>query len=138
MYSNVLVPIDLEHKDQAGSMIRTAKEVAGDNAKLTLLFAMPEIPAVVGLQLPAGSAEKAKAHAEAQLQEIAKANNAPRETRTVVTVGRPHHRILEVAERAGTDLIVIASHKPGLADYLLGSVAASVVRHAKCSVHVMR
>jgi len=49
-----------------------------------------------------------------------------------------HHEILEMAKAKNVDLIVIASHKPGIADYLLGSVAAGVVRHAKCSVHVMR
>ena len=35
-------------------------------------------------------------------------------------------------------MIVIASHDPGLVDYLLGSVAARVVRHAHCSVLVTR
>ena len=37
-----------------------------------------------------------------------------------------------------TDCVVIASHRPGLQDYLLGSTAARVVRHAACSVHVLR
>ena len=46
--------------------------------------------------------------------------------------------ILDFANEAGVDLIVIASHDPGLADYLLGSVAARVVRHAHCSVFVTR
>ncbi|MFY0610801.1 MAG: universal stress protein [Hyphomicrobiaceae bacterium] len=138
MYANVLVPVDLEHKDQVGEMIRTAIEISGADAKLTLLFVLPEIPATVGLQMPAGSAEKARAHAEKQLLEISKANNAPQEASIVTAVGRPHHKILEMAERDGIDLIVMASHQPGLADYLLGSVATSVVRHAQCSVHVMR
>ena len=35
-------------------------------------------------------------------------------------------------------MIVIASHDPGLADYLLGSTAGRVVRHAHCSVLVVR
>ena len=137
MYKNVLVPVDLEHKDQAKTMIRMALDIAGDDAKLTLFFAMPEIPAVVGLHLPEGSTAKARAHAEEQLQELAKDSNASQAT-TATAVGRPHHKILELAERDGIDLIVIASHQPGFADYLLGSVAASVVRHAKCSVHVIR
>lgn len=140
MYSNVLVPIDLEHPEQAGPMIRiaTAIAIAGDDAQLTLLFAMPEIPSVVGLQLPEGMTEKSRAHAQEQLQELAKANDAPEATKIIVMTGRPHHKILELAERDGVDLIVLASHKPGLVDYLLGSVAATVAWHAKCAVHIMR
>ena len=38
----------------------------------------------------------------------------------------------------GVDLIIVASHRPGLQDYFLGSTAAKVVRHAKCSVLVIR
>lgn len=138
MYSNILVPVDLEHKDQARAMIRTALDIADDGTKLTLLFVMPEMPAVVGLYLPEGSTEKARADAEEQMQELIKASGVPQATSIVIAIGRPHHKILETAERDSTDLIVIASHQPGLSDYLLGSVAASVVRHAKCSVHIMR
>jgi len=36
------------------------------------------------------------------------------------------------------DLIVIASHRPGLKDYFLGSTAGRVVRHSPCAVHVIR
>ncbi len=104
MYANVLVPVDLEHKDQAGEMIRTAIDISGAGAKLTLLFVLPEIPATVGLQMPAGSAEKARAHAETQLLEIAKAHDAPQATSIVTAIGRPHHKILEMAEHDGIDL----------------------------------
>ena len=138
MYKNVLVPVDLAHKEQAGAMVQTALAASGDDAKLTLLYVMPEIPAVLGLQLPAGSAERARTDAEQQLKDLAKSNGAPDSTRIVMGVGRPHHKILEMADDDNIDLIVMASHQPGLSDYLLGSVAASVVRHAKCSVHVMR
>ncbi|MFQ5760821.1 MAG: universal stress protein, partial [Acidiferrobacterales bacterium] len=43
-----------------------------------------------------------------------------------------------VAEKAGCDLIVMASQRPELKDYLLGPNAARVVRHANCSVLVAR
>ena len=138
MYKNVLVPVDLVHKEQAGAMIETARAAAAEDAKLTLLYVMPEIPAVLGLQLPAGSGERAKADAEQQLNELAQSSGAAGSAKIVTGVGRPHHRILELADDENIDLIVMASHQPGLTDYLLGSVAASVVRHAKCSVHVMR
>ncbi len=138
MYKNILVPVDLAHKEQAGAMIQNALAFMSPGARLTLFFVMPEIPPVLELQMPEGSGEKAKAKAEEQLQALAKSNSAPQTTRIVTSFGRPHHKILKLADSQNVDLIVMASHQPGLADYLLGSVAASVVRHAKCSVHVMR
>ncbi len=35
-------------------------------------------------------------------------------------------------------MIIIASHRPDITTYLLGSNAAAVVRHAECSVLVWR
>ena len=52
--------------------------------------------------------------------------------------GRAHSVILAYAVEAGADLIVVASHQPGVQDFLLGSTAARVVRHATCSVLVLR
>jgi nucleotide-binding universal stress UspA family protein len=46
--------------------------------------------------------------------------------------------ILGVAEEADADLIVVGSHRPAMKDYLLGTNAARVVRHARCSVLVAR
>lgn len=138
MYKNVLVPVDLAHKDQADAMIKNALSLMEPNARLTLCFVLPDIPPVLGLQMPEGSAERARKDSENQLKALAKSNGAPVETDIVTAVGRPYQKILDVAESEKCDLIVIASHQPGLADYLLGSVAAGVVRHAKCSVHVMR
>ncbi len=37
-----------------------------------------------------------------------------------------------------TFCIIVASHKPNVGDYLLGTTAARVVRHATCSVFVVR
>ena len=46
--------------------------------------------------------------------------------------------MLEVAEEIKPDQIVIGAHRPGLQDFLLGPNTARVVRHAKCSVNVIR
>ena len=48
------------------------------------------------------------------------------------------HTIIRIAERAEADLIVLASHRPEMKDYLIGANAASVARHARCSVLVVR
>ena len=46
--------------------------------------------------------------------------------------------ILQVAQDAEADLVVLGSHRPAMKDYLLGTNAARVVRHARCSVLVAR
>jgi hypothetical protein len=46
--------------------------------------------------------------------------------------------ILEAAEEAEADLIVVGSHRPAMKDYLLGTNASRVMRHARCSVLVAR
>ncbi|MCC2654076.1 MAG: universal stress protein UspA, partial [Microvirga sp.] len=46
--------------------------------------------------------------------------------------------VLDEAEQTGADLVVVGSHRPTMATYLLGSNASTIVRHAKCSVLVVR
>jgi len=50
----------------------------------------------------------------------------------------PYEAIIKVAEEKACDLIIMASHRPELRDYLLGPNAARVVRQAKQSVLVVR
>jgi len=53
--------------------------------------------------------------------------------------GSPGPIICEYAERMEADLIIIGSHgRTGLRRMLMGSVAETVVRHAACSVIVVR
>lgn len=55
-----------------------------------------------------------------------------------VETGSIYAGILAVRKRIGADLIVLASHRPAMRDYLLGANASHVVRHAPCSVFVVR
>ncbi len=56
----------------------------------------------------------------------------------VVVEGHSGRTILDWAETNKPDLIIMASHRPGMQDLLLGSTATHVVRHASCAVHVVR
>jgi len=59
--------------------------------------------------------------------------------RAEVSEGDPRDIILRSAEDWKPDVIVLGSHgRRGLERLLLGSVAESVVRHAPCSVDVVR
>lgn len=54
-------------------------------------------------------------------------------------IGKPDERIIAVAEEIGAGLIVMGSQGlGGLSRALIGSVSASVVRHAHCLVLVVR
>jgi nucleotide-binding universal stress UspA family protein len=56
-----------------------------------------------------------------------------------VEMGDPVSTIIERAERAGCDLIVVGTHgRTGLAHLVLGSVAERVVRGASCAVLTVR
>jgi nucleotide-binding universal stress UspA family protein len=56
-----------------------------------------------------------------------------------VEFGSPKSEIIDAAERSRADLIVLGSHgQTGLEQFLLGSVSDTVVRHAHCSVELVR
>ena len=52
--------------------------------------------------------------------------------------GGIYHELLQEAADWNADLIVVGSHRPVMSDYLLGSNAKTIVRHAQCSVLVVR
>ena len=56
----------------------------------------------------------------------------------IVGQGSVHQEILRIAREIDADLIVMASHRPDLKDYLLGPNAAHVVRHTSRSVMIVR
>jgi nucleotide-binding universal stress UspA family protein len=60
-------------------------------------------------------------------------------THTAVEIGDVQESILDAAAKWDADLVVVGSHgHRGIESLLLGSVAESVARHAKCSVEIVR
>ncbi|MFZ1814205.1 MAG: universal stress protein [Rhizobiaceae bacterium] len=136
MYSNIIIPVDLGHKERLPAMLKAAEAVAEPGAKAILVNVVDPVPAYVASQLPGNVESERKTTAEAALKDMVK--DVSIDLETVAIKGHPADVILRLAEARNSDLIVIASHKPGLQDYLIGSTAARVVRHAKCSILVIR
>ena len=109
-----------------------------DGGKLTLLHVLPPIPGYVSAYIPEGQSEKSQERALKQLGEIAQELGIGDTAGKIVLIGSVHIQILAWAENADVNLIVMASHQPEFTDYLIGTTAARVVRHAKCSVLVAR
>ena len=136
MYKTILVPIDMGHVVEGKSIIDVAIDNAADGAKIILLNVVEEIPNWAAINLPADIIDKSLESAHDELKAIVRASGRSMEVE--VRTGHSYNTILDVAEEKEADLIIIASHRPGLQDYFLGSTAAKVVRHAKCSVLVVR
>lgn len=61
------------------------------------------------------------------------------ESSTHVIEDNPHTGIVDYAELWGADFIIVGSHgQSALTRFFLGSVAQAVIRHAPCSVEVVR
>ncbi|MDJ0627450.1 MAG: universal stress protein [Rhodobacter sp.] len=135
MYKNILVPIALEHERDTGSAMDIAHRLLAEGGKITALHVMEAIPGYATQYLPEGHMESR--HTEMQAALKAELGGV-KDVKPVVITGHAGRSIVEFAEDNDIDCIVIASHQPGLQDYLLGSTAARVVRHATCAVHVIR
>lgn len=136
MYKKVLVPVALDHGHDPSTAISIAKSIGDDGAELVLLHVMEEIPAYVNAALPDDLFDAARTEIKAKLDHVAQ--DAGANAKGYVIEGHPGTSINSFAKANGIDCIVIASHRPEWTDYLLGSTAARVVRHASCSVHVIR
>lgn len=135
MYGHVLVPLSFDtERDSAGSMA-VARLLAGDDGHISLLHVIEQVPAYATSYLPAGFQNETRKAIEARMAEIAA--DLPNATGHVID-GHSARSILDWAEIHKPDCIVLASHRPGMQDLLLGSTAAKVVRHATCAVHVIR
>ena len=136
MYKTILVPIEMAHVAEGKANIDLAAQHAAEGAKIILLNVVEDIPNWAAVELPAGLLEQSIESAQSELKAIATAAGLKMEV--AVRTGHSYNTILDVAKEKDADLIIIASHRPGLQDYFLGSTAAKVVRHASCSVLVVR
>lgn len=135
MYKNILVPVALDHAEKGRAALAVARRLLEPGGHITLLHVMEEIPGYAASHLPEGTLRRNEDAAVAGLHELV---GAAGDVTAKVVWGHSGRTILDFAEDTKSDCIVIASHKPGLEDYFLGSTAARVVRHAPCAVHVLR
>jgi len=136
MYRTIIVPIDLSQETKGRRILDLAVRLGGEDARIILANILEELPGYVAIELPAGLVEQSRKDAEEKLKAIA--GEAGVKAEIVVRSGHPGNQILELAEETKADLIIVASHRPGLQDYFIGSTAGRVVRHANCSVLVTR
>lgn len=137
MYKSILVPVALGGEGVGRGLLDKARKLLSDGGKITLLHVMEEIPGYVAASIPREKLAGRRNEAQRKLESLA-SNARGVNVDTEVMSGNAPNNILEAAKECKADLIIIGSHSPGLQDYFIGSTAARVVRHAKCSVLVSR
>lgn len=141
MFKTILVPIDLAEPDSSGRALNAAIQMARDyDATMHVVTVVPDMGmSIVGGYFPEGFEQKAldetKARLKAYLEDLVPGDVM---AKGHVVHGGIYEQILQIADQLSSDLIVMASHRPAMRDYLLGPNAARVVRHAKQSVLVVR
>lgn len=141
MYQDILLPVDLEDAASSARALEVAVEYAqASGATLHVMTVVPDFGmSIVGSYFPDDFAEKAIADTDKRLHAYVK-ENVPDGVKVqhMVAHGRIYEEIIRAAAKASADLIVISAHRPDVADYLLGSNAARVARHADQSVLIVR
>ena len=129
----------------AGEVVKAViAEFPAERAELRVLHVLQPMSTVAPPQMAPGYApelEDQKREAHASLERIiGQLRSAGFQVdRAVVEIGDTRERIVDSAAQWDADLIVMGSHgRTGLKRLLLGSVAEFVVRHAPCSVQIVR
>jgi len=140
MFKTILVPIDFEQHGSWERAVDAAFALArADGADLHIMHVIRSTPAMVAQYLPRDFAATSDAQAMATLREMVAGHGiGESEAKLLVRHGEVYPEILDTARDLGADLIVLGAHRPGVTDYLLGTTAARVARHAKCSVFLVR
>ena len=140
MYHRIVLAVDLAEPAAEPKGLKEALELAtASGGELKLVNVQPMLPATFMEYVPADFDAAQESRARAALEAIAaKIEPGVVKLSTSVTSGGVYHELLREAQDFGADLIVVGSHRPVMSDYLLGSNAKTIVRHAQCSVLVVR
>lgn len=140
--TSILCPIDFS--DSTQRVLDVAASIAdrfSAHLHLVHVWRLPAVGVLDGVAtLPnAAEIELLTTSLKEELQRAAESITHPRENvRTHLVQGDPASQIIEVAAKAGCDLIVIGTHgRTGLSHLVLGSVSEHVVRRARVPVLVV-
>jgi len=134
MYDKIIVSLALDH-GISQSALQAARALRNENGQIIAVHAYEPVQGSVRAYLDEEIIQTAQKKVKAALAE--KVKNEP-DVEAVLLEGHSGRAITDYAAQIGADCIIVGSHKPGLSDFFLGSTAARVVRHAPCTVHVLR
>jgi nucleotide-binding universal stress UspA family protein len=134
MYNTVVCAIGLGSRERTQQLITAASMLVAVNGALHLVHV------VDGLAFSSASPGQwdmaAIANVEKTLVE------ALRSTGTSASVhvreGKPSEMVVAFLREVSADLVVIVTHRDDALEHVFGSVLDHVIRHAPCSIHIVR
>lgn len=133
----IVVPVDFSGESEQA--LAAAKTITPENSNLHLVHVLfPLDNASPGVVWGGVSDEEREKAIREEFDELLEGKGLDAAKR-IIRFGNPGLEISEYAEEVDAGLIIIPSHGyHGMKRFILGSVAERVIRHAKCSVLVLR
>jgi len=140
MPRTILLPIDLSEKGSWEKALAEALSLLGDKGVLHVVSVLPDfgMAQVGGFFAKNFEKDALAAFGKSIAEWVDEHVPDDVEVHPHVLHGTIYDEVLRAAEKLKVDVIVMGSHRPEFKDYLLGPNAARVVRHANCSVYVVR
>lgn len=137
MYRRIMVPVDMAHPDQLEKALKTAADLARHyGATVTYVGVTTETPGPVAHNPAEFAAKLAKfAARQAEAWGLAAEHHAIASHDPAVDLNAT---LLKAAKATGADLIVMASHRPDIADWFWASHGGGVAADAPISVFLVR
>jgi nucleotide-binding universal stress UspA family protein len=141
MYETILLPVDLDDKHSWRKALPTAIGLCETyESKLVVMTVLAEsdMPLVDQLLSP-DYKNRLQQKLGQQLKAFVRAQITPDiEAQPTVAAGRVYQEIIRQAETLAVDLIIMGAINADRTRYALGPNTAQVIRHAPCSVMVVR
>ncbi len=137
MFSRIMVPVDLVHRDALGKAIDLACSMAREHkAEICFVSVSGEMPSEIA-KSSSDYGEKLQEFADRKAEEYAISAKALNLS-SADPEAEIDRELLSAIEQIGADLVVMASHQPGLMEYIFSSHGGYIAAHAKVSVFVVR
>lgn len=137
MYRKIMVPVDLAHLPQIAKAIDTAADLARlYGASIAFVSVTAETPSAIAHN-PVEFAQTLEAFARSEATRLGVETSARAYTATDPTIDIDR-TLIGAVEDTGADLVVMASHKPGVADYFWAAHGARLATNTAISVFLVR
>jgi nucleotide-binding universal stress UspA family protein len=140
VFNRILVPIDLTEQALTMRAVSVAEALAVKfDGDMRLVNIQSLVPISMIDYVPDNFDENIRVGLQNEIAAVAaKSKLPPHRISTAILFGPVYQNILAEARDWSADAIIIGSHRPGKERFLIGSNASAVVRHATCSVLVVR